>query len=133
MTTHLAPAPAAATQLGKVALVGAAGLAIGAVHRLFGIGIPCPFLALTGWWCPFCGGTRMVSSVLGGDVLAALHHNPVLFAIAVAVGIRTIGYAVELATKAEPRRWLPRVLHERADVVLLAVAIVFTIARNVLR
>lgn len=37
--------------------------------------ILCPFKAITGWDCPFCGATRATAAVLHGDVVAALDHN----------------------------------------------------------
>jgi len=46
----------------------------------------CPFQALTGLDCPFCGGLRGTHALLHGDVAAALDYNvllPVLLAAAV--------------------------------------------------
>lgn len=36
----------------------------------------CPFLALTGHPCPFCGGTRSFSALWRGDIGASLHLYP---------------------------------------------------------
>lgn len=36
---------------------------------------PCPVKLLTGLDCPGCGVTRMIYSLLHGDVLTALHFN----------------------------------------------------------
>ncbi|WP_240687292.1 DUF2752 domain-containing protein [Amycolatopsis suaedae] len=38
---------------------------------------PCPTKTLTGIICPGCGGTRMMYSLLRGDLPAALHYNAV--------------------------------------------------------
>lgn len=35
----------------------------------------CPFLALTGFDCPACGGLRAVHALAHGDVVAAMDHN----------------------------------------------------------
>jgi hypothetical protein len=35
----------------------------------------CPFKALTGWDCPFCGGLRSVNDLGHGRVLDAAHSN----------------------------------------------------------
>ena len=35
----------------------------------------CPFLRVTGWWCPACGGLRCVHALTRGDLGAALHDN----------------------------------------------------------
>lgn len=36
----------------------------------------CPFLALTGQPCPFCGGTRAFASMWQGDVVTAVRYHP---------------------------------------------------------
>lgn len=48
----------------------------------------CPFLALTGLDCPFCGGLRGTYALVHGDVAAALDHNILVpfWALLVAVG-----------------------------------------------
>jgi len=38
----------------------------------------CPFRAVTGWDCPFCGGLRGTYSLLHADVPTALDHNILL-------------------------------------------------------
>ena len=49
------------------------------LYATTGFGFPCPFRALTGWECPFCGGTRLGSALLHGDVAAAFAYNPLVF------------------------------------------------------
>ena len=34
--------------------------------------IPCPFYALTGWYCPLCGGQRLALALSHGDLLLLL-------------------------------------------------------------
>ena len=62
-------------------LVAGAGLFSIAVlhffHRL--PHFPCVFKAMTGLPCPTCGSTRIVTSLLDLDILAALHWNPLVF------------------------------------------------------
>lgn len=38
----------------------------------------CPFLALTGRWCPGCGALRGTAALLRGDVVAMAGFNPML-------------------------------------------------------
>ena len=52
-------------------------------HQVF---LPCPFRLITGLYCPFCGGLRMVHDLAHGQVVAALHDDALalpLLAIAV--------------------------------------------------
>jgi len=62
----------------SVALAAAIGCAVVAAadptHP--GSGLPgCPFKALTGWDCPGCGSSRMLYSLLHGDLAAAARYN----------------------------------------------------------
>lgn len=41
----------------------------------------CPFLALTGWWCPGCGGLRAVHALTRADLGTALHDNVLVVAL----------------------------------------------------
>lgn len=36
----------------------------------------CPFYALTGHPCPFCGGTRSYAAMWRGDIAAAFRYHP---------------------------------------------------------
>lgn len=36
----------------------------------------CPFLAVTGWYCPGCGALRAVHALAHGDLVTALERNP---------------------------------------------------------
>ena len=49
---------------------------------------PCPFHALTGLWCPFCGGTRAIWATVHGHFGLMMHANALLpvFALAAAWG-----------------------------------------------
>ena len=38
----------------------------------------CPLHALTGLYCPGCGGTRSLTALLHGDFLLAVHENPIV-------------------------------------------------------
>lgn len=37
---------------------------------------PCPFLWLTGWYCPGCGSLRAVHQLLEGNFRQAMAYNP---------------------------------------------------------
>ncbi len=82
---------------GSVAALGVSGLVLGAGL----VPLPCLFLLATGLDCPFCGGSRMIGSLLRGDVLAALDFNafallflsPVLLVVLVAGARQELGRA----------------------------------------
>ena len=87
----------------------------------------CPFLALTGLYCPGCGALRVVHALGHGDLMAALASNP--FAV-VALGYLAVTWVLWLkrtVTGGRPR-WLapPWVLYG-----VLAAILVFWVLRNV--
>jgi hypothetical protein len=41
--------------------------------------LPCVFKVFTGYPCPTCGSTRIVSSLIELDILSAFRWNPLLF------------------------------------------------------
>jgi len=51
----------------------------------------CVMHRVSGLWCPLCGGTRALRSLLHGDVMTSLGYNPfapVVLALALAVALR---------------------------------------------
>ena len=113
------------------ALVGAvAALGVGVVGAVdpnsAGHYPTCPFLALTGWWCPGCGSLRAVHALAHGDVGTALARNS--FAVVALAGL-LVGYAVWVRRRwrGEPRTTAapPWLLYG-----LLALVLVFWVVRN---
>lgn len=45
---------------------------------------PCPLHALTGYYCPGCGGTRAVAALLDGAWLLSLRYHPLVLPAAAA-------------------------------------------------
>lgn len=41
--------------------------------------IPCIFKLITGFYCPGCGITRAILSILKGDVYQAFRYNSIIF------------------------------------------------------
>ncbi len=88
----------------------------------------CPWLFLTGTYCPGCGGLRAVNDLTHGDVAAAASSNLLLVASApllvLAWGRTTLD------------RWQGRVravapqVHVRLVVGVAVLAVVFAVARN---
>ncbi len=72
----------------------------------------CPFLAITGLFCPGCGTLRTVHALTQGDVLTALDRNPLAVALAplllvvwVMWGLRLAGWSTWNTTRV-PARWI---------------------------
>ena len=65
----------------------------------------CPFLAVTGLYCPGCGSLRAVHALSNGDLVTAWARNP--FAV-VALGYVVVTWALWLHRTAtgRPPRWL---------------------------
>ena len=83
----------------------------------------CPIYALTGIYCPGCGGLRATWELLHGNLSAALNQNPLIFAIPLFVAL---GFAVQFHAERSGRRWPTVVL-----IALVAiVSLVFTVLRN---
>ena len=116
----------------------AGGLVLSALYATTGFGLPCPFRAIIGWDCPLCGGTRMGSALLHGDLQAAFLCNPLALISLLVLGLLGGLWAVEAA--GGPAIRLPRSLAASLRRIRpgqwlalgLAVAVIYTIARNVL-
>ena len=123
---------------GYVGAFFAGGLALSTLYATTGIGLPCPFRALTGWDCPLCGGTRMGGALLHGDIQAAFGFNPLAFVGLTILGVLGALWIVEAAGGRAVR--LPQPLAERLRriapmqwlVVGLFVALIYTVVRNLL-
>lgn len=85
----------------------------------------CPLHALTGIWCPLCGGLRAADSLAHGQFVAALHEN-VLFIATLPLLFAGWLYWLLHARSGRPLPTLPRT----ALIALVTVAVGFTIVRN---
>ncbi len=87
----------------------------------------CPFLYLTGLYCPGCGGLRSAYAVVHGDLPGALHDN-LLAVVAYAVcAVLWVRWVVREARGRPVRRIAVRPAVWWA---LGTVAVVFTVVRN---
>ncbi|HUB69902.1 MAG TPA: DUF2752 domain-containing protein [Acidimicrobiales bacterium] len=87
---------------------------------------PCPFHALTGLWCPFCGGTRAVWALAHGDFRLMLHADALFPLIAAAA---VWGW---LAWLGRVTGWwrLPMPRGRATAVVAVGLLVAFTVVRN---
>ena len=114
------------------------GLGLSALYATTGVGFPCPLRELTGWQCPFCGGTRMGSALLHLDIAAAFAYNPVVLVGLVVLGILGTVWAIEAA--GGPAFRLPRAIsqplrrvgRDRWLLIGLGGAVIYAVLRNLL-
>ncbi len=118
--------------LAQPAVVAAAGL--GSIAMLTGLdraGLsllpPCPFLSVTGLWCPLCGGTRAMEALSGGDVAAALGFN---LLVVVAVPLVLAEWVRWTAGRARGRPTSFMNVSSRALAVVAALALLYMVVRN---
>ena len=123
---------------GYVGAFFAGGLVLSALYATTGVGLPCPFRALTGWDCPLCGGTRRGDALLHGDIRTAFEFNPLALVGMLIMGVLGVLWTAEAA--GGPAVRIPRSLAERLRgvrlshwlVIGLIVAVAYTLVRNLL-
>jgi len=109
-----------------VAALGACGVAA-VINPYQGQGIPCPFHTLTGLWCPLCGSTRALHSLVHADLSAAFARNPLFVILLPLITLSWTAWMSE--TLGGPRLW--HVPYRRSALVtLVAVVLAFWVARN---
>ncbi len=131
MATPADPVPfSAARALRSAAWFGAAGLALSVTHTLTGWGLACPWRAWTGTLCPLCGGTRMGTRLLAGDLAGAWAQNPFVLVLLGLGGLAVVAWTIEAA--GGPALRPPPALRSPALwwSLLGAAALGFTIWRN---
>ena len=84
---------------------------------------PCPFHAVTGWWCPGCGITRAAHDVITGDVVGAFGAHalwPLVLGLLAWTGAAWLTPRVPSPARAPAAVW----------VAAVALAVAFAVARN---
>ncbi|WP_245679554.1 DUF2752 domain-containing protein [Actinomadura hibisca] len=87
----------------------------------------CPFLAISGLYCPGCGGLRMVNSLAHGQVGPAFGSNPYLFLLLPVAAWSWGSWTVRRA-RGEPMR--SALFRPPAIAAFLVVTLAFWIVRN---
>jgi len=87
---------------------------------------PCPFLTLTGYYCPGCGGLRTVHDLTHGEFGRAFSSNP-LITLLIPVAVVAWFWWLQVTRGAMRRRTIPYV---PILSVLLVVTLTFGVLRN---
>ncbi len=126
VVTRRRRALAAPVGVAAVAVTAAAVLHFRDPHSAGSYGV-CPMYALTGLWCPACGGLRAVNDLTNLDLGAAVSSNVLIVPFIAVLVIAWIGWTV--------RRWKGTrdrmiVLRPTVTIVVLGVLVAFTVVRN---
>ncbi len=115
------------TTVAATVLVGASAVAVVGLLDPYDAGHypTCPLLALTGLYCPFCGGLRAVHDLTHLDLVGALGRNPLVVLVLPAVIGGWIGWAQQAFTG----RRIPGGSRHGWNVVLV-VLLAFVVLRN---
>jgi hypothetical protein len=113
--------------LAGVVLLVALALHVRDPHRSGSWGF-CPWLLLTGTYCPGCGGLRAVNDLTDGDLRAALSSNALVVCSLPVVVVRW-GRAVRQRWRGEERR-LPAAVVGGLATSALVLTVAFWVLRN---
>jgi hypothetical protein len=89
---------------------------------------PCPFLALTGFYCPGCGTLRALHQLTLGHPVAALDLNPLMVLLLPFVAYFLASHAMLAVTGRPLRRFFVR---PALIWTLLGIILVYWLLRNV--
>jgi Protein of unknown function (DUF2752) len=107
--------------LGRYGVLAAGAVALGALHLRHRPATMCPFRALTGLPCPFCGGTTSASRLGHGDLRGALAASP--------LAVVMLGFWPLVSAISPPRWWRRRRLRITVIVLILIVAELWQLVR----
>lgn len=87
------------------------------------IAIPCIFNKVTGLYCPGCGITRAIRTLLKGNISESIHNNLLLYTVIPLLGITNIIYRL---TNRKYKKTYNMVL-----IFLLVCVLVYGVLRNI--
>lgn len=98
------------------------------INSITGLGIGCPILELSGFYCPGCGVTRMIKSILIGNFKQAFFYNQLLFISTPIFIYLTIDYMYSNYKEKTP---LINKIPNKVYYAYIAILIIFGIIRNI--
>ena len=94
-----------------------------------GSGISCPIYALTGLYCPGCGASRAIRSLLHFDLLQALRYNAFVTVSSPFIGLYIAALSVSYVRFGEDR--VSRKIPITPVVIFVSFAILYGVLRNI--
>lgn len=88
---------------------------------------PCGFYLATGYYCPGCGMTRALHSVLQGDIVRAIKFNAVLV---VALPVLIYFYILWMNWAFTGRKMPTFTISKKVSWTLVAIVAIFVVGRN---
>lgn len=88
----------------------------------------CPFLAVSGLYCPGCGSLRAVHALTGGDVVTAWERNPLAVVFLPLVVVAWGAWGLRLSGR---DAWHPTRIPAGWVYALLVVVLSYWVLRNV--
>ncbi|MCA1279199.1 DUF2752 domain-containing protein [Saccharopolyspora sp. 7B] len=104
--------------------------ALGLVLSAGLVPLPCPLLFLTGFDCPFCGGSRMLGALLHGDLARAVDLNAFALVLVLPVAVLFLIASARQEVRGIPSPWLVGRPGRWAANAVLAAAVVWGVVRN---
>lgn len=92
--------------------------------------LPCLFYKLTSIYCPGCGGTRSVQSMMQGHILSSIRYNPIVFYGLIVYAWYMISHTIELLSR--QRIKIGMKYRDLYFWIGLGILLVFFIIRNIL-
>lgn len=86
------------------------------LNQKYGFSIPCLFRKITGYYCPGCGITRLLFSLIKLEIYQAFRFNPLVFLFIILFLVCKI---IKLK------------INDKATFVLIIITIIFGILRNI--
>ncbi|GAA1777887.1 MULTISPECIES: DUF2752 domain-containing protein [Streptomonospora] len=90
----------------------------------------CPWLLVTGTWCPGCGAMRAVHALTELDVVGALQMNALLLAVAPFIAYSYLRWLYRSFRPAPPRTAPAKAVHPGWLYLFLGVLMAFWVVRN---
>ena len=95
---------------------------------IFNIPYPCIFNKLTNLYCPGCGNTRMIQSILEGKFYQAWRYNPLCFILIFPSCILGIDYIIKTIQKKDSILYK---IPNKVWIILTIIVIIYGIIRNI--